>query len=128
MPGYRYVEPDWVGKTLKADREKKLSTADRKTLTAQRRAVSMSPIEQAANLRAELQPYNLISIEQELARTSDPEIINILKEEKNNILSLMASADKMKKEQEVAVVPAQVEQSFMEHIGSLLQNLFNVRK
>ena len=128
MSGYRYTEPAWVSKTLKADREKKLSTADRKSLTAKRDAVSMSLADQASNLRAELQPYNLISIEQELARSSDPTIINILKEEKNNILSLLASADKIKKEQEVAVAPAQIEQSFLEHIGSLLQNLFKLKE
>ena len=125
MPSsYFYKEPQWVQDTLKADRDRKLSTKDRKSLTAKRAAVSMNPIEQAANLRVELQPYNIASIEQELSRATDPAIISILKEEQNNILSLVNAASKIKESQQQQAP----EPSFLDHISNLLQNLFTVRK
>lgn len=121
---YYYKEPAFVQKFLDAERAGKLSTKDRQFLNKMRAGVSLTPAEEASNMATELSSANLRSITDAIASEKDPAIIQILKQEHNNILGLRAAADKIRQEQ---AAQAQQEQgtSFLDGVKNLLQSIFS---
>lgn len=128
MPKYNYVEPAWVEQFLKADREGRLSSKDRKVITKLRSDVKFSPAEEASNMATELDPANLLSLEQELSRQTDPAIIQILSDEKNNVMRLVAEANKIKAAQNSKQQEEPQEASFIDQITNFLQSIFSSKE
>jgi ribosomal protein L24 len=109
-----------VQKFIQASQAGKLSTRDRKFVNN----FQLSEDDMIANMRAEISPSNVASINAELNTAKDPEIKRILQQEKNSILQLIEEADRIKKEQQVQNAPPK-EPSFFENILSTIQNLWS---
>ena len=127
--GYNYNEPAWVEDFLAADIAKQLSTAHRQAITSQRQSVQMTEQELASNFGFELNPAVMQELNMELARTSDPQIHQILSDEKNNLLHLVQQAEQMKQEirQQEQAKAQKSPPSFMDKISGILSNLWSTK-
>lgn len=115
IQGYNYQEPAFVQRMLQADAARRLSSKDRANLTGLRTAIQFTPEEAASNIRTELQPYTLKSLDAEIEQAQDPEILKILKDERANVLTLLDEAKRLTQPEEK---PSFLD-SFLQSIQSL---------
>ena len=87
---YKYVEPPWVGKFIQADADRKLSTEQRVSSTAKKKAVKLTAEEIVADLANSISDQSFKEIDLAIAPTNSASIRDILLAERMKMEDILA--------------------------------------
>lgn len=87
---YKYVEPPWVGKFIQADVDRKLSTEQRVSSTAKKKAVKLTEEEIVADLANSISDQSFKEIDLAIASTNSASIRDILLAERMKMEDILA--------------------------------------
>lgn len=116
--------PKSVDKFLKADRENKLSTKDRKAITKLRTGVAMSQEEIVADIADSLSPMSLRELSDTISNTKNPRTRAVLQEEQDRLMGLLSALPTAP----VAETPPPTKsESFMNTISDILSKIWSTK-
>jgi hypothetical protein len=117
--------PESVDKFLKADREGKLSTKDRKMITKMRAGVDYPQEDLVADLVSSLEPMYMKQLADAIATTKNPRHKAILQEEQDSLMGLLSAMQSTPVP--VEPPPPTKSESFMNAISDILSKIWSTK-